>query len=136
MPFLEKHLFTQTSGIPEAGLGLFTKVPISKGATIIEYTGKISSWEGADHQDGNNLYIYFINDNHVIDAAKRKRSLGRYANDARGLKKIKGFSNNAVFIEEGLKVYIVATKNIEADQEIFVSYGKEYWDVVKKNKED
>ena len=26
------------------------------------------------------------------------------------------------------KCYIVATKNIKVDEEIFVSYGKPYWD--------
>ena len=134
MPFLEKHLFTQPSNIPNAGLGLFTNIFIPKGATIIEYTGNITTWEKVS-EDGENLYIYYVNDDHVIDASKRKKSLGRYANDAQGMKKIKGLLNNADYVEDGLRVYIKAKKDIEAGQEIFVSYGKEYWEVIKKNQE-
>ena len=72
MALLEKYLFTQSSNIPGAGQGLFTNVFIPKGTRIIEYTGKVTNWENADHQDGLNAYIYFVSDEHVIDAAKRK----------------------------------------------------------------
>lgn len=133
MALLTKHLFIEASSIPGAGQGLFTNVFIPKGTRIIEYTGKVTNWENADHQDGLNAYIYFVNDDHVIDAAKRKKSLARYANDARGMKKIKGIVNNAEYVEEGNRVFIDATKNIEAGSEILVGYGKEYWDVLKKN---
>jgi uncharacterized protein len=136
MALLEKYLSAKTSGIPGAGFGLFTDVFIPKGTRIIQYTGKVTNWEDADHQEGLNPYIYFVSDDHVIDAARRKKSLARYANDARGMKKIKGLSNNAEYIEEGNKVYIEATKDIPAGEEIFVSYGKEYWDVLKKNYAD
>jgi hypothetical protein len=32
-------------------------------------------------------------------------------------------------------VYIEAVKDVSAGSEIFVSYGKEYWDVMRKNLE-
>ncbi len=136
MPFLESQLFIQESTIPGSGQGLFTNAFIPKGTRIIQYTGKVSTWAEADHQDGLNAYLYFLSEDHVIDAAKRKKSLGRYANDARGMKKIKGILNNAEYIEEGTKVYIDATKDIEAGAEILVAYGKEYWDVLKENYKD
>lgn len=136
MPLLEKQLFVQESTIPNAGQGLFTHVAIPKGTRIIEYTGKVSTWEKADHQEGLNAYIYYMSDDNVIDASKRKKSLGRYANDARGMKKIKGLLNNCVYVEEGLRVFIESTKPIPAGGEILVSYGKEYWDVLKKNYDD
>jgi SET domain-containing protein len=136
MPFLESQLFIQESTIPGSGQGLFTNAFIPKGTRIIQYTGKVSTWAEADHQDGLNAYIYFLSEDHVIDAAKRKKSFGRYANDARGMKKIKGILNNAEYIEEGTKVYIDATKDIEAGAEILVAYGKEYWDVLKENYKD
>ena len=72
----------------------------------------------------------------MIDASKRKKSLGRYANDARGMKKIKGLLNNSEYVEEGKKVYIDAAKDIPAGGEILVGYGKEYWDVLKENYKD
>lgn len=133
MALLEKHLSAKASLIPGAGFGLFTDTFIPKGTRIIQYTGKVTNWEEADHQEGLNPYIYFVSDDHVIDAARRKKSLARYANDARGLKKIKGLKNNSEYVEEGIKVYIEATRDISAGEEIFVSYGKEYWDVLKKN---
>lgn len=133
MPFLEKQLFIKESTIPGAGSGLFTKEPISKGTRIIEYKGKVTNWEEANHQDGLNPYIYFVSKEHVIDSLRHKKALARYANDARGMKKIKGLLNNAEYVEEGVRVYIHATKNIPAGAEILVSYGKEYWDVLKEN---
>lgn len=136
MALLEKYLFTKPSNIPEAGQGLFTSIFIPKGTRIIEYTGKVTNWEDADHREGLNAYIYFLSDDHVIDAARRKKSMARYANDARGMKKIKGLTNNSEYVEEGNKVYIEATKNIPEGEEILVSYGKEYWDVLKKNYAD
>ena len=133
MPFLEKQLFIKESTIPGAGSGLFAKEFIPKGSRITEYKGKISNWEDANHQEGLNPYIYFVSEDHVIDSLNYKKSLARYANDARGMKKIKGLLNNAVYVEEGLKVYIDAIKDIPPGTEIFVSYGKEYWDVLKEN---
>lgn len=136
MALLAKHLYVKDSTIPGAGQGLYTDTFIPKGTRIIEYTGKVTTWEEADHQEGLNVYIYFLNDDHVIDAARRKKSLARYANDARGMKKIKGINNNSEYVEEENRVFIDATRNIEAGSEILVSYGKEYWDVLKKNYAD
>jgi len=36
-------------------------------------------------------------------------------------------------VEDDNKVYIEAFRNIEPGSEILVSYGKEYWDVVREN---
>lgn len=136
MAFLEKQLYIKESTIPNAGSGLFTSVAIPKGTRIAEYKGKITNWEDANHQDGLNPYIYFVNENHVIDSLNHKKTPARYANDAKGMKKIKGINNNAEYAEEGVRVFIDATKDIPADSEILVGYGKEYWDVLKENLKD
>ncbi|PSK93052.1 SET domain-containing protein [Taibaiella chishuiensis] len=136
MALLEKQLFVKESTIPGAGHGLFTEKAIPKGGRIIEYRGKVTNWEGANHMDGLNPYIYFVSDDHVIDALRHKKSLARYANDARGMKKIKGVLNNAEYVEEGVRVFIEAKKDIPAGSEILVAYGKEYWDVLKENLKD
>jgi SET domain-containing protein len=83
--------------------------------------------------DGNNGYIYYVKRNHVIDASKHTTSLARYANDARGLCRVKGISNNSEYVEEGLKVFIKSKKDITAGTEILVEYGKEYWEVIRHN---
>jgi SET domain-containing protein len=134
MALLENQLEIKQSRLPDAGKGLFTKKTIRKGTRIVEYKGRITSWGKVNHDKGENGYIYYVKRNHVIDAAKSKKALARYANDARGLKKMKGLTNNAKYAEDGLRVFIEAIKDIPAGSEIFVGYGKEYWDVIRHNR--
>lgn len=133
MALLEEYLVVKKSQIPGAGKGLFTKKAIAKGERIVEYKGKRSTWKEVDHRDGSNMYIYYVNRNFVIDARTYPKSLGRYVNDAKGLTVIKGLTNNCEYVPDGTKVYVTALKNIPAGAELFVSYGKEYWDVIKYN---
>lgn len=133
MELLEKQLYVKISTLPNAGKGLFTKKAIPKGTKIVEYTGTITAWKEVDHNDGANPYIFYVNKNHVIDASNDASSLARYANDARGLAKIPGLLNNTEFVEEGVRVFLVARTDIPRRAEIFVGYGKEYWDVIKYN---
>lgn len=132
MALLEKHLIVKPSQLPNSGNGLFTKVFIPKGTRIVEYKGRITTWNDVkdDHDNG---YIYTINNNHVIDAKKTMRALARYANDARGLSRIKGVTNNCDYVNDGLKAYIESKKDIQPGEEILVSYGDEYWKVIRDN---
>ena len=132
MALLEKHLFVKESTIPGAGKGLFTNTEIPKGARIVEYKGRRTVWKEVKN-DSDNYYIYTINRNNVIDARKTLSALARYANDAKGLTRIKGITNNSVYVNEGNRAFIEATKNIPAGSEILVDYTKEYWDVMKEN---
>jgi uncharacterized protein len=135
MALLEKQLVVKRSTIPSSGKGLFTKKMIPKGTRIIEYKGKKTTWKDVDIDEGRNGYIYYINRKHVIDARPTPQHLGRYANDAQGMTRIKGLTNNCQYITEmdTLRVYIEAVKDIPAGGEILVQYGKEYWDVIKHN---
>ena len=133
MALLEKDLEIRTSAITGAGKGLFTKTFISKGTRIVEYKGTVTTWETVRH-DATNAYIYFLKPNHVIDARDHPKSLARYANDAKGLTKARDKWNNARFEPDGLRVFLVAIKNIPAGEEILVDYGRMYWDTVRLNK--
>jgi uncharacterized protein len=133
MPLLEKHLIIKRSTLKGAGKGLFTARDISKGTKIVEYKGKITTWKEVDDRKGLNAYIYYVNRNHVIDARTTTKELARYANDAKGLLRCEGLSNNCTYEIEGIKVYIKAMRNIPAGSELFVGYGKEYWDIIKEN---
>jgi hypothetical protein len=95
----------------------------------------MTTWKDVDIDEGRNGYIYYINRNHVIDARPYVKTLGRYANDAQGLSKVKGLTNNSRYMADmnTLRVYIEAVKDIPAGGEILVQYGKEYWDVIKQN---
>jgi len=133
MALLEEYLIVKKSKIPGAGNGLFTKKAIAKGTRITEYKGKVTTWKEVNHREGSNGYIYYVNRNFVIDARTYAKSLARYANDARGLTIIKGIDNNCQYVPEGTRVFIEAIKNIPAGCELYVSYGKEYWDVIRYN---
>jgi len=133
MALLEDQLVIKRSTLPDAGKGLFTKKIIPKGTRIVEYLGKITTWNEVNSDEGKNKYIYFVKRNHVIDARRSRKALARYANDAHGLKRIKGIANNADYVEDGLQVFIEAKKDIPAGDEIFVNYGKEYWEVIRYN---
>lgn len=134
MALLEKQLVVKRSTLPDAGKGLFTKKMIPKGTRIVEYKGKISTWKDVNIDEGRNGYIYYINRNHVIDALPYPKALGRYANDAKGLTRVKGITNNSQYVNDDMRVYIEAVKDIPAGGEILVQYGKEYWDVIRHNK--
>lgn len=133
MALLKKQLYIKKSTIPNAGKGLFTKKAIVKGTRIIEYTGKRTTWKEVKDEDGKNGYIFYINRNNVIDALPTKKAYARYANDARGLVRIKGVLNNSDYIVDGLKAYIESKKDIPAGGEILVDYGNDYWKVIREN---
>lgn len=132
MAFLEKYLRVKKSLLPGAGKGLFTKTDIVKGTRIVEYKGKKRKWVDAKHEDGYNGYLMRVTRSVVIDALPATDAFGRYANDARGLTRVETLKNNAEYISEGTRCYIDATRNIKAGEEIFVSYGREYWTLMRK----
>ena len=133
MTLPEKYLRVKKSALPQAGKGLFTTKPIKKGTRIVEYKGKITTWKEVNHEEGSNPYIFYVKRDHVIDAKPFPKAKARFANDARGFRKIKGLVNNAKYVEEGLRVFIEAKKDIPPGSEILVDYGKEYWDIIKEN---
>ena len=127
-------LYLKKSSIPSAGKGLFTKKDIKKGEDIIEYTGEIVTWDEClkRNDEGKGGYVFYINKNYCIDAYPTPDVLARYANDAKGHIRVAGYTNNAEYETRGKRVYIVATKNIEKGSEIFVDYGKDYWQHIPK----
>jgi SET domain-containing protein len=129
-----KQLYVDDSTIPHTGKGLFTLQDVNKGELIVEYTGEITTWDEVKH-DASNVYIYFVSEDYVINAKNTPEVIARYANDAHGLTRVKGKFNNSRFINVDGKIFIKATKQIKAGDEILVDYGKDYWDTVRKNKE-
>ncbi len=134
MTSLDKHLHIKNSELPGAGMGLFTRVAILKGAFITEYKGKITTWKEVDHDKGRNAYLYYVSRLHVINAKPCREVLARYANDAKGPRRISGVKNNCCYSITGKKVFIKAIKYIPAGSEVLVGYGKAYWDILMKNK--
>lgn len=133
MALFEKNLIVKKSTLPNAGKGLFTKVFIPKRTRIVEYKGRITTWKEVKEDDGENGYIFYIKNYHVIDALPTKKPLARYANDAKGFVRKKGLTNNAEYSVDGLKAYIESTKDIQPGSEIFVDYGPDYWKTMREN---
>lgn len=132
----EYKLVVKKSQLPKAGKGLYSKEFIPKGAYITEYKGEIITEKEADRraeEEDIYGYMFFINKNYCIDAYYTPEEKARYANDAAGLGKVKGLTNNAEYETKGKRCFIKAKKNIQPNEEIFVSYGKEYWKVIKEN---
>lgn len=123
------------STIPGAGKGLFIKRDVKKGERIVEYLGEIISWKECDiraeRDEGG--YVFFINRKKCIDAFNTPEALARFANDAKGLKKIAGITNNCKYEIYKNSGWIAATKNIKSGSEVLVSYGAEYWRDIRHN---
>lgn len=122
-----RHLTVRKSTLPNAGKGLFTTVFIKKGTRVVEYKGRIRKWKEVKHEDGYNGYLMYLSSQTVIDAKPATNSKGRYANDARGMVRVKGLRNNSTYVQVGRKCFIEATRNILAGEEILVHYGDAFW---------
>ncbi len=127
-------LVIKKSTLPGAGKGLFTLKDIRKGQTICKYEGERITWTQAIERNDKNKggYVYYINSKNCIDAYHYKDTYGRYANDAAGVGRIKGFRNNSTYAEIKNEVFIRATRNVKAGSEIFVSYGRSYWNIMRQ----
>lgn len=114
---------------------MFTKKPIKKNSKIVEYKGEIIDWKEYEKRvkEDKDGYLFYINKKRCIDAFNTPQHKARYANDAHGLSRVKGLKNNSVYEIFGEQCYIVATRNIDAGEEIFVSYSKDYWDCIRYN---
>ncbi len=132
MALLEKWLRVKKSKIPESGLGLFTTVKIMKGTCIVEYKGRLEKWSEVKDQDGYNGYLLKLNTRWVINGLSYKCALGRFANDAKGINRNDNFSNNSEFLIEGKRCFLFAKREIKPGEELLVSYGREYWDLIKR----
>lgn len=132
MAYLEKFLLVKKSLLPNAGKGLFIKTAIDKGTRIVEYKGKKRKWKDVKHLDGYNGYLMYITRNAVIDALPAVHTLGRYANDAQGLSKVKELRNNCEYVSEGNRCYIEAKRPVDKGEELLVGYGKEFWQLQRK----
>jgi hypothetical protein len=122
------YLFIKQSQIQNAGNGLFTAIPIFKDEIIAIYTGEVLTNTEANLRaaNGNNLYFMSLLNGKILDCLN-STCFAKYANDADGFGSNK-FKNNAkITINQKLQICLVAKQKINANQEIFCSYGKHYW---------
>jgi len=123
------NLRVKKSGVPAAGMGLYSgKRPFKKGQRV-NYTGEAMSRAKVDARyPGSTVaqYTYCRSKTQCTDARRTdEKGLGRWVNDARGT----GKHNNArLSAHNASNTYsVIFTRNIPADTEIFAAYGSNYW---------
>lgn len=124
-----KRISINPSTIPGSGMGLFADEYIRRGELIVEVIGERYTAE-SDVKLENDLYLLAIGDgsDDYIDV----KGPAMYANDACGLVRIPGMSNNSVFrlLDDGT-MWLEATRTIRSGQEVFASYGRAYWTAIR-----
>ena len=100
-----------------AGLGLYTTVPIKKGARIIEYTGETITEEEANRRGGR--YLFKLNSKRALDA-RRHVHTARYINHS--------CKPNCIpyLNDPETRVFIFAKRDILGGEELTYNYGNEY----------
>jgi SET domain-containing protein len=105
-----------------AGRGLFTAQAIKSGRRIIQYTGeKITKVESDKRLAEGNVYIFALNERYDIDA-KVQRHQARYINHS---------CNPNCHVEKTTRtIWIVASRDISAGEELTYNYGYELTDTL------
>lgn len=137
------NLYVKESNIPNAGLGVYTHDTIPKNTRIDEYKGVISRYTGGayaleltngyriDARELPRCYMGMINDcSHIQPKFRRKK--GRNVDitpavyyDPSG----NPLEINCEFVicYEEQRAYVHSIRDIQPEQELFISYGKDYW---------
>ena len=117
------------------GIGIFTNKKIIKNNIITWYYGNIIDYKNIKHKKYKyNKYIMEYN-----SVNKRKYMIGisnidnikgkgfaQLANDAIHYN-LTYKNNNSYFEQRGRYIFLIATRNIDKNEEVLVSYGIEYW---------
>jgi hypothetical protein len=121
----QNNLCIKPSNILNAGKGLFAwKKPIPRNTLISKYTGRKISKKDLDRKYGKGRADYAICNQRgrCVDATYTTDSAARFVNDSQGT----SFRNNSRI--KGNQIFgLKATKTIPPNNEIFTSYGREYW---------
>ncbi|MGA7430582.1 MAG: SET domain-containing protein [Xanthobacteraceae bacterium] len=109
-------------GRASTGLGLFAAKPIAAKAYIVTYQGRRIPTAEAHRREreGKAKFMFEINRHWTIDGSSR-RNLGRYINHACR-------PNCEAVLRKG-RMMFVALRDVAADEEITLDYGKEYFDL-------
>ena len=99
------------------GLGLFARMPIKKGAFIIEYTGTKIPTTAAD--ESGSRYLFEIDEIWTLDGPVPENVAGYINHDCH--------PNVEAEIEDG-KIMIYAQKAIAPGEEFTIDYDQEYFD--------
>ena len=122
---LPTWLAIKQSGIPGAGLGIFTQVDIKKGMRIGEYTGRHLTPKQYE-QTGDHVYAWELKEKNVpvlyIDGRHPKyANWTRFVNCPRSR-----VEENVAPMQIDLRMYYYAKRRIQAGEELLIWYGSTY----------
>ena len=120
---LTKKYTVEESTVPEAGLGLFSKITLKKGDHIGDFTGMVFTEEELDLSPyADSHYILWVCQNCIIVGEGKDSNITRYINHSD--------SPNAEMVTSTRwkKARFRALKTIRPGQEIFIDYGPEYFE--------
>ncbi len=124
----EDYLYTDVSQIENAGLGLYTAIKIYKNEIIAVFDGEIiNSVEQKIRIQKNKHHYFVVLVNGKIMDSMPTECFAKYANDANGTSKSLFKNNSFISLDEKDRPCIVASRSIKAGEEIFCSYGDNYW---------
>tara|TARA_Y100000758_G_scaffold297649_1_gene257858 strand:- start:111 stop:587 length:477 start_codon:yes stop_codon:yes gene_type:complete len=109
------------SNIDRNGKGLYATQDIKEGTRIIDYVGKIitkkQTEESERFDNSKPIYLFNLNNRYDLDG-DLKSNIARLINHS--------CSNNCDYEGKGLKLWVVAVKNIKKNEELTCDYGFSY----------
>ena len=109
------------SNIDRNGKGLYATKDIKEGTRIIDYVGKIitkkQTEESERFDNSKPIYLFNLNNRYDLDG-DLKSNIARLINHSS--------SNNCDYEGKGLKLWVVAIKNIKRNEELTCDYGFSY----------
>ena len=124
----EDYLYTAISGLPGAGQGLFTALPLYKDEVIAIFHGERLSAKEAEERATQGLDRYFMElpDGTTLDAMG-VQGFAKFANDAQGSESTSLRNNAKIALDDDGQVCLRATRRIREGEEVLCGYGKRYW---------
>lgn len=131
MPFVftpdgnNNNVEVKKSKIPRAGKGLYAKRDLKRGEFICWYMGYLIVNDMIENGYYDSDYILKLPDKDLYICAEDEKScFGRYIND--GLSK---HNSNCVFetYDDIYSAGIIAKKKIKKGDELYITYGDDYW---------
>jgi uncharacterized protein len=122
------YLYVAPSQIPNAGSGLYTVVDLFKDEIVSYFTGELLTDRQIKTRVDKNEDQYFIArlDGNIMDSMKTK-CFAKYANDNKGSANSLFKNNTKIVADDNGEICLQATRKIKAGEEVYTSYGKEYW---------
>ena len=122
---IDEHLTVKPSWLGgNSGQGLFVNKKIEKNEVICLYTGQLHSLKTSTRLEDRS-YLNQVSDNLFVDPRPCPTIKARYGNDC-----VNPNGHNCYY-KSNLKkrcVEVRALRDIHKNEELFVSYGKQYWE--------